>query len=102
VSIDDLRAKSVALGELFIALVDERLGDTGVGVGSPREASRRGSHVSLVHPSGGKVVDALCQRGVIVDFRRPDVARFGFAPLYIRFVDVWDAVDHLAAVLVSA
>jgi kynureninase len=102
VSIDDLRAKSVALGELFIELVDERLGDTGVVVGSPREASRRGSHVSLVHPSAGKVVDALCERGVIVDFRRPDVARFGFAPLYIRFVDVWDAVDHLAAVLVSA
>jgi kynureninase len=102
VSLDDLRAKSLALADLFITLVDERLADTGVAVGSPREPSKRGSHVSLVHPSAGMLVDALCERGVIVDFRPPDVARFGFAPLYIRFVDVWDAVDHVAAVLLSA
>jgi kynureninase len=93
-----VRAKSVALTELFIELVDERLPGVFTMV-SPRTAKRRGSQVSLGHPDAYAIVQALIARGVIGDYRAPDVARFGFAPLYLRHVDVWDAVDHLVAVM---
>ncbi len=95
------RDKSIALTELFIALVDERCPGMGLELASPRDPARRGSHVSLRHPSGYGIVQALIARGVIGDFRAPDLCRFGFAPLYVRFVDVWDAVEHIRAVLDS-
>ena len=67
---------------------------------TPRESNARGSQVSLAHPSDGyAIMQALIARGVIGDFRAPDILRFGFAPLYTRFADVWDAVDRLAHVL---
>ena len=69
---------------------------------TPREGAARGSQVSLAHETGGHaIVQALIARGVIGDFRAPDILRFGFAPLYTRFVDVWDAVDRLRVVLDS-
>jgi kynureninase len=95
----DLRAKSVALTEAFLALADHRLARFGVGVASPRDPARRGSQVCLTHPEGYAIVQALAARGVIGDYREPGICRFGFAPLYVRFVDVWDAVAHLEAVL---
>ena len=98
VSLADLRAKSVALTSLFIDLVDARVGSS-VEVVTPRADACRGSQVSLRHPEAYGVVQALIGRGVVGDFRTPDLARFGFAPLYVRHVDVWDAVDHLAGVL---
>ena len=61
--------------------------------------SRRGSHVSLHCPEGYAVMQALIAANVIGDFRAPDMIRFGFTPLYTRFIDVWDAVDHLARIL---
>ena len=65
---------------------------------TPREPAQRGSQVSLARADGAyAIVQALIARGVIGDFRAPDILRFGFAPLYTRFVDVWDAVDHLRA-----
>ena len=67
----------------------------------PREAERRGSQVSLRHPEAYAIVQALIARGVIGDFRTPDVLRFGFAPLYLRFADAWDAVAALRAVMES-
>lgn len=96
-----LRAKSVALTELFIELVDNRCSEFGVGVASPREPARRGSQVSLTHEDAYAVKQALIQRGVIGDFREPDILRLGFTPLYVRYVDVWDAVEALAQVLAS-
>ena len=97
----EARRKSMALGDLFIRLVDETCRDLGVEVASPREAKRRGSQVSLRHREGYRVMRALIDRGVIGDFRTPDLMRFGFAPLYTRYVDVFDAVRCLREVLAS-
>lgn len=97
-----IRQKSVALTELFIALVEERCGGHDLTLASPRAAGERGSQVSFAHPAHGyEIMQALIARGVIGDFRAPDILRFGFTPLYTRFVDVWDAVDRLHGVLHS-
>ncbi|HET6651710.1 MAG TPA: kynureninase [Nocardioides sp.] len=95
-----LRQVSVSLTDYFIALVDARLGDT-FKIITPRDSAVRGSQVSLAHPDAYGVVQALIARGVVGDFRTPDVARFGFAPLYVTHVDVWDAVDRLVAVMAA-
>ena len=97
----EARRKSMALGDLFIKQVDETCRDLGVEVVSPREADLRGSQVSLRHKEAYRVMRALIDRGVIGDFRTPDLMRFGFAPLYTRYVDVFDAVRHLREVLTS-
>ena len=104
-----LRDKSVALTELFARLVDERCAGTGLSVVSPRDALLRGSQVCLAHDADGMsgsyaIVQALIARGVIGDFRAgdarsPDILRFGFTPLYARFVDAWDAVERLRQVM---
>ncbi|MGH7721318.1 MAG: kynureninase [Candidatus Dormibacteria bacterium] len=94
-----VRAKSIALTELFIALVEERCPGSGLTLASPRDGARRGSQVSFAHPQGYGIVRTLIERGVIGDFRAPDICRFGFAPLYLRYVDVWDAVEQLVQVL---
>ncbi|HKB49669.1 MAG TPA: kynureninase, partial [Ktedonobacterales bacterium] len=94
-----VRAKSVALTDLFIELVQARCGKYGLTLVSPRAAALRGSQVSFRHPEGYAIVQALAARGVIGDFRAPDVLRFGFTPLYTRYVDVWDAVTRLREVL---
>ena len=100
--IDAIRAKAIALTEFAIALADERLASLGVSVASPRDSTRRGAHVALAHPRARELCAALIARGVIVDFRRPDVIRFGFAPLTTRFVDVWNGVETLRELLRDA
>jgi len=104
-----LRAKSLALSGLFLAQVQARCAAHGLPSVSPAEAWRRGSQVSLACPgSGYAVMQALIARGVIGDFRagdgspqEPDLLRFGFTPLYTQFVDVFDAVTALSAVMDS-
>lgn len=95
----ELRAKSVALTQLFIELVETRLPDAGFELVSPRNANERGSQVAFAHPEGYAIMQALIDRGVIGDFRAPDILRFGFAPLYVRFTDVWDSVDCLKDIM---
>ncbi|MEM6463792.1 MAG: kynureninase [Pseudomonadota bacterium] len=99
VSLPALREKSVALCELFIRLVEERCGAYGLVLASPRDSARRGSQVCFAHENAYPIMQALIARQVIGDFRAPDILRFGFAPLYVRFVDVYDAVDQLVDVL---
>jgi kynureninase len=95
-----LRAKSLALSEAFASLVESRCAGHGLARVSPREAGQRGSQASFTHPTQGyAMVQALIARGVVGDFRAPDILRFGFTPLYTRFVDVWHAVEHLVQVL---
>jgi kynureninase len=95
-----VRGKSEQLTSVFVEAVEQLSGDA-VRLVSPREASRRGSQVSFSHPGGYAVMRALVARGVVGDFRAPDVLRFGFAPLYVRFTDTWDAARALAEVLSS-
>jgi kynureninase len=97
-----IRAKSLALTRLFIQCVDELCIDQDLTVVTPRDDHRRGSQVSLSHPGDGyAIVQALIARGVVGDFRAPDILRFGFTPLYTRFVDVFDSAQALAEVLKS-
>ncbi len=98
VSLDQLRVKSLALTDLFMDLVEERLAGA-FEIVTPRDHARRASQVSLRHPESYGLVQALIERGIIGDFRAPDISRFGFAPLYLRYVDVYDAVEQMVAVL---
>ncbi|GAB2455467.1 kynureninase [Jatrophihabitans fulvus] len=100
--IEDVRAKSLRLTQLVIDYVDAHL--DGVGVATPREPHRRGSQVALRVPGDGAayaVTQALIARGVIGDFREPDILRLGFAAPYLSFADVWDAMEILRDVLAT-
>ena len=100
--LDALRAKSIALTGLFIDLVEARCAGHGLALVTPRDGQERGSQVAFAHPTDGyAIMQALIAHGVIGDFRAPDLLRFGFAPLYTRFIDVWEAVDRLSQVLHS-
>jgi kynureninase len=100
VDMEQLRAKSLALGQVFVDVVT----DAGVGVEvvTPMTDDERGSQICVRHPHAYPVVRNLIDRGVVGDFREPDVARFGFAPLYTRFVDAYDAAAALVDVLRTA
>jgi kynureninase len=99
IAMRDVQEKGRALGDLMIRLSDERLVPLGVGIASLRDAARRGNHVSLTHPEGYRIMQTLIARGIVGDFRAPDVMRFGFGPLYVRHVDVFDAVAALEDIL---
>jgi kynureninase len=101
VDLTALRRKSQALGDLFIRLIDERLGPYGFALASPRDRDVRGSQVSLAHPRAYAVMQALIARGIIGDYRAPDILRFGLAPLFVRFADIFDtaaAIDEIMTV----
>jgi kynureninase len=98
IDLQQVRQKSELLSELFLARL-EALSSAGLSLASPREVSRRGSHIALTHPRGYELMQALIARGVIGDFRAPDIVRFAFTPLYQRYVDIWDAATILGEVL---
>ena len=100
--IDKVRGKSIALCELFVSLVEERLSAFGFELASPRDPHQRGSQISLRHPEAYPIMQALIAGGVIGDFRSPDILRFGFAPLYTRFVDVERAVEVFSRVMTES
>ena len=96
-----LRTKALWLATLFRELVAGECAGHGLELASPPDPARCGNHVAYAHPRGYEIVQALIARGVIGDFRAPDLLRFGFAPLYVRHVDAWDAVAHLREVLAT-
>lgn len=94
-----LRTKSLALTDLVLDYAERHLHDHGVEAVTPREHDRRGSHVSLRMPHAYEVTQALIARGVIGDFRAPDLVRLGFPALYLRHAEVWSAMETLRDVL---
>jgi kynureninase len=94
-----IRKKSLALTDLFIALVESRCQKHPLQLVTPREHAQRGSQASFTHTHAYAVIQALIARGIIGDYREPAIMRFGFTPLYTQFVDVWDAVEGLREIL---
>lgn len=94
-----IREKSKQMGDLFIAAVEQQCDGYGFAIVSPRNADERGSQVSLSHENGYAIMQALIERGVIGDFRAPEILRFGLTPLYLRYADVWDAVEILSDIM---
>ncbi|MGB2068382.1 MAG: aminotransferase class V-fold PLP-dependent enzyme, partial [Candidatus Puniceispirillaceae bacterium] len=100
VDLSAMREKSLDLADYFINLIDRKCAGHDLTLITPRERQQRGSQVSFTHPDGGyAMMSALIAAGVIGDFRSPDILRFGFAPLYIGFADVWHAADRFAHIL---
>lgn len=99
VDMAQVRQKSLALSDLFIALVEQECAGHGLEMVTPREHAKRGSHVSLRHEHGFAIIQALIARGVVGDYREPEVLRFGLTPLYLGFEDIWNAVQHLKDIL---
>ncbi|WP_266080891.1 kynureninase [Haladaptatus caseinilyticus] len=97
VGIERLREQSLALTDYFMYLVDERLPECSVG--TPRDRSRRGGHVAIEHEEAYRITEALKERGVVGDFRPPNVVRLCPSPLYVGFEDVWNAVEHLREII---
>ncbi len=90
-----LETKARTLGDMFLS----RVRSAGLETISPDVGERRGGHVSLRYEHGYEVVQALIARGVIGDFRAPDIMRFGFSPAYLSYADVWDGADALLSIL---
>jgi kynureninase len=101
VTMGDLVPKSRALADLLIAGIDTRLAGHGFTLVTPRDAAMRGSHVSIAHDHAWEICQALIARGVVGDFRAPEVLRLGLTPLYTRYEDVWRAVEKLAEVMAA-
>jgi kynureninase len=94
-----LRTKSVQQTSLFDALVEQEIGHDVVSLVTPSEPAMRGSQLCYSYENAWPVMRALIDRGVIGDFRAPDILRFGFTPLYVGFAELWDAVATLKAIL---
>ena len=99
VSMHDIRAKSIALTDLFIDLMQPLCLAFGFELVSPRDSARRGSQVSYAHKEGYAIMQALIAADVIGDFRAPNIVRFGFTPLYLQFADVQEAVQRLEVIM---
>ena len=97
-----LREKSLALSDLFLALLAQHCAAHPLELITPRAHAERGSQVTVMHPHGYAVMQALIARGVIGDYREPDGMRFGFTPLYTSYQDVWQAVMVLKDILDNA
>ena len=101
VSLAQMRRKSLALSDLFWKLMDAHCGTFGFNCVSPRDHAQRGSQLSFAHENAYAIMQAIIDRGIIGDFRQPNLLRFAFTPLYLRYTDVWDAVMVLREVMQS-
>ena len=102
----DLSGANLSRADLTQAVLSEAdlsgvdFEDTELELLSPRDATKRGSHVALSHPNAEGVIQDMKKRGVLGDYRPPDLLRFGFSPLYTRYTDVWDATTTLREILI--
>ncbi len=96
-----MRAKSLAMTEFLMDAIESELEEFGFRIGTPRDPERRGGHVSVVHEDAQPMCLALRARGVIPDFRKPDVIRLAPSPLYNSFADCWEAIQSLKEITVS-
>jgi kynureninase len=97
--IQRIRDKSIQLTSYLVYLVDNLLQPLGFQLGSPRDPALRGSHVSIRHPEGYRINQALIEEmSVLPDFRDPDNIRLGLSPLYTSFLEVWEAVARIQRV----
>jgi kynureninase len=97
---NNLRKKSILMSEFIIFLTDKLLIPLGFSLGSPRDVTKRGSHVSIRHKEGYRINQALIKvMNVIPDFREPDNIRLGLSPLYTTFTEIWEAVDRICKVM---
>ncbi|WP_019674276.1 kynureninase [Arsukibacterium perlucidum] len=101
VDINQLRAKSLALSSCFQQLVQQHSSLKQLTLLTPEQPAERGSQLAYRHPDAYALCQALIQHGVIADFRAPDILRLGFTPLYLRYVDIWQAVTTLAELMQS-
>lgn len=99
VSMQQVRAKSLRMRAILLDLLQRRCTRYGFEFEPDVGAANRGSHVSIMHPESYAICQALIRRRVIGDFRAPDALRLGLTPLYLRYVDLWDAVEHLVQVM---
>lgn len=96
-----IEAKGLALGDLFIGEIEARAADPDLALASPRDLAARGLHVAFAHPQGYALVQAMMARGIVGDFRAPDIARFGFSPLFLSYAEVWEAAQGFCEVLAT-
>ena len=96
-----IRAKSVALSELFVELIEERCGEFGFEFVCPTNSTERGSQIAFAHPHAYEMVQALIARDVIGDFRAPNIMRFGLTPLYLSYSDITEAVERLRSICLN-
>ena len=101
ISLEQVREKSIQLSELFIKLIQQECGDFGFELFSPIDAALRGSQISYKHENAYPIMQSLISRGIIGDYREPNILRFGISPLYMRYEDVWSAIICLKNIMQS-
>ena len=101
ISLEQVREKSIQLSELFIKLIQQECGDFGFELFSPSDAAHRGSQISYKHENAYPIMQSLISRGIIGDYREPNILRFGISPLYMRYEDVWNAIICLKNIMQS-
>ena len=102
ISINDIRAKSLALSSLFIQQIQQDPAFNEFSIITPLDQAQRGSHVALTHPYAYQISQALIKEKVIVDFREPNIVRFGITPLYLRFQDIWECCQRLRNIMLES
>ena len=101
ISLEQVREKSIQLSELFIKLIQQECGDFGFELFSPIDAAHRGSQISYKHENAYPIMQSLISRGIIGDYREPNILRFGISPLYMRYEDIWSAIICLKNIMQS-
>ena len=101
ISLEQVREKSIQLSELFIKLIQQECGDFGFELFSPIDSAHRGSQISYKHENAYPIMQSLISRGIIGDYREPNILRFGISPLYMRYEDVWSAIICLKNIMQS-